>query len=133
MAEESWAKPGGMDDRAEAYGSKGVSYALLHMGIALNTYSEVGYDYVVEKAPISKGWTYTIYEEEWNYGFPQEFRHFIDCVKNDREPMITGEDGKAVPEMLFAAYKSAAEGKKVNFPFISDADKPIDLYLKHKK
>jgi hypothetical protein len=31
------------------------------------------------------------------------------------------------------AYKSAAEGKKVNFPFISDADKPIDLYLKHKK
>lgn len=130
MAEESWAKPGGMDDRAEAYGSKGVSYAFLHMGISLNTYSEVGYDYVVEKAPISKGWTYTIYEEEWNYGFHQEFHHFVDCVKNDKKPVIIGEDGRVVMEMLFAAYESAREGKKVNFPFITNAKKPIDLLLR---
>ena len=26
LAEESWAKPGGMDDRAEVYGSDGVAY-----------------------------------------------------------------------------------------------------------
>jgi myo-inositol 2-dehydrogenase / D-chiro-inositol 1-dehydrogenase len=128
LAEESWAKVGGMDDRAEAYGSKGISYANLHMDIALKTYSEVGYDYVVEKAAVSTGWSYTIYEEEWNYGFPQEFAHFVDCVKNDRKPLVTGQDGKAVMEMIMAAYASAGSGKKVDFPFSTDAKKPIDLW-----
>ncbi len=129
IAEESWIKKGGMDDRAEAYGSEGLSYANLHMDISLKTYSEKGYDYVVEKAPISKGWSYTIYEEEWNYGFPQEFQHFIDCVLNNKEPLITGKDGKAVMEMIFAAYESAGKGCKVLFPYTTDANKPIDLWL----
>ncbi len=131
LAEESWAKVGGMDDRAEAYGSKGISYANLHMDIALKTYSEVGYDYVVEKAAVSTGWSYTIYEEEWNYGFPQEFAHFVDCVKNDQQPLVSGEDGKAVMEMVMAAYASAGLGKQVGFPFKTDVKKPIDLWLKH--
>jgi len=117
-----------MDDRAEAYGSEGLSYASLHMDISLKTYSETGYDYVAEKAPISKGWSYTIFEEEWNYGFPQEFKHFVDCVLNDKEPLITGRDGRAVMEMIFAAYESAGKGCKVLFPYNTDADKPIDLW-----
>ncbi len=128
IAEESWIKKGGMDDRAEAYGSEGLSYANLHMDISLKTYSETGYDYVVEKAPISKGWSYTIFEEEWNYGFPQEFKHFVDCVLNDKEPLITGRDGKAVMEMIFAAYESAGKGRNVSFPYNTNADKPIDLW-----
>ena len=133
IAEESWAKKGGMDDRAEAYGTKGVSYANIHMDISLKTYSEIGYEYVVEKAPISKGWTYTIYEEEWNYGFPQEFEHFVDCVIHDKKPLITGEDGKTVMEMIFAAYESAGKGHKIDFPYNTDAKKPIDLWLERKE
>jgi myo-inositol 2-dehydrogenase / D-chiro-inositol 1-dehydrogenase len=133
MAEESWAKMGGMDDRAEAFGSKGCSYAVLHMDIALKTYSEVGYDYVVEKAPVSTGWSYTIYEELWNYGFPQEFEHFVECVRDDKPPLVTGEHGRIVQEMLFAAYESAGSGKRVHFPFRTTAQRPIDLYLKHDK
>lgn len=130
IAEESWVKKGGMDDRAEAYGSEGLSYANLHMDISLKTYSETGYDYVAEKAPISKGWSYTIFEEEWNYGFPQEFNHFIDCVLNDKEPLITGKDGKIVMEMIFAAYESAGKGCSIRFPYASNAEKPIDLWQK---
>jgi myo-inositol 2-dehydrogenase/D-chiro-inositol 1-dehydrogenase len=129
IAEESWVKKGGMDDRAEAYGSKGLSYANLHMDISLKTYSEVGYEYAVEKASISKGWTYTIYEEEWNYGFPQEFEHFVNCVMHDKEPLITGDDGKAVMDMIFASYDSAKKGCRVQFPYTSNAKKPIDLWL----
>jgi predicted dehydrogenase len=55
--------------------------------------------------------------------------HFVDCVKNDKRPLETGEDGKAVLEMIFAAYESARTGKKVDIPFKTDASKPIDLYL----
>jgi predicted dehydrogenase len=128
IAEESWSRKGGMDDRAEAFGTQGCSYATLHMGIALQTYSEVGYDYVVEKAPISKGWSYTIYEELWNYGFPQEFQHFVECVRDDKEPLVTGEHARLTLEMIFAAYASAGRNARVNFPFQTDAKLPIDLW-----
>src|SRR6185295_7594440 len=77
MAEESWAKKGGMDDTAEVYGSAGVAYADLLQGNAILTYSDTGYAYAVEKAGLTRGWSFTAFEELWNYGFPQEFDHFI--------------------------------------------------------
>jgi predicted dehydrogenase len=128
LIEESWTRLGGMDDRAEIYGSKGVTYADLLHGSALETYSEVGYGYAVEKAPTTKGWTFTMYEEIWNYGFPQEMQHFVNCVTNDTPPAVTGEDGRAVLEIMMAAYTSAAAGKKIKLPFKTDAKKPIDLW-----
>jgi len=130
MAEESWAKKGGMDDRAEVYGSEGVAYANLLMGNSILTYSDMGYGYAVEKAASTKGWSFAMYEEIWNYGFPQEMQHFVDCIRNDAEPLETGEDGKAVLEMIFAAYESARTGRKVELPFETEAARPIDLYLK---
>ena len=66
MAEESWTKPGGMDDRAEVHGSGAVAYADLLHGNAIETYSAGGYDYAVEKAGSTKGWSFTSYEEAWN-------------------------------------------------------------------
>ncbi len=133
MAEESWTKKGGMDDRAEVYGSEGVAYANLLTGNSILTYSDTGYGYAVEKAASTKGWSFTMYEEIRNYGFPQEMQHFVDCIRNDIEPLETGEDGRAVLEMVFAAYESARTGKKVELPFETDAKKPIDLYLKEKE
>jgi predicted dehydrogenase len=128
MAEESWTKLGGMDDRAEVHGSKGVAYADLLHGNAIETYSAAGYDYAVEKAGSTVGWSFTIYEESWNYGFVQEMAHFVDCVKHDKPPLVTGEDARAVMEVLFAAYESAGTGRKVNLPFKTNAAKPFDLW-----
>jgi len=128
LAEESWTKLGGMDDRAEVYGAKGVAYADLLHGNSIETYSTAGYDYAVEKAGTTVGWSFTMYEENWNYGFPQEIAHFVDCVRNDRPPKVTGEDGRAVLEAVFAAYASAGSGCKVALPFATDAARPIDLW-----
>jgi myo-inositol 2-dehydrogenase / D-chiro-inositol 1-dehydrogenase len=128
LAEESWTKLGGMDDRAEVYGSKGVAYADLLHGNAIATYSRDGYDYAVEKADRTTGWSFAIYEEAWNYGFPQEMAHFVDCVAHDKPPAVTGEDGRAVLEVIFAAYESAGTGRKVLLPFATDAARPIDLW-----
>jgi predicted dehydrogenase len=130
IAEESWTKLGGMDDRAEVYGSKGVAYANLLQGNSIQTFSAEGYGYAVEKAGMTRGWSYTMYEEEWNYGFPQEMAHFVDCVANDTRPLVTGEDGRAVLEAIFAAYHSAGTGQKVLLPFTSNTAKPIDLWLR---
>ncbi|MCJ8165656.1 Gfo/Idh/MocA family oxidoreductase [Pontibacter sp. E15-1] len=130
MMEESWTKLGGMDDRAEIHGSEGVAYADVLQGNSIQTYSTKGVGYAVEKAGSTVGWSYTMYEEIWNYGFPQEFEHFVDCVKNDTQPLVTGEDGKAVLEVIFAAYESAGTGKKIALPFKTDAEKPIRLWKK---
>ena len=128
VAEESWTKLGGMDDRAEVHGSKGVAYADLLHGNAIETYSAPGYDYAVEKAGSTVGWSFTIYEEIWNYGFVHEMAHFVECVRQDKQPLVTGEDARAVMEALFAAYESAGTGRKVMLPFQTKAAKPFDLW-----
>jgi myo-inositol 2-dehydrogenase / D-chiro-inositol 1-dehydrogenase len=131
VVEDSWARRGGMDDRIEVYGEGGVTYANLHMGNALPTYSEYGFGYAVEKAPSTKGWTYPVFEELWNYGFPQEMNHFSRCVRGKETPQATGEDGRVVQEVLYAAYQSAGLGCKVALPFQPKGVKlPIDLWKK---
>jgi myo-inositol 2-dehydrogenase/D-chiro-inositol 1-dehydrogenase len=116
--------------KLEIHGSEGVAYADVLQGNSIQTYSTKGVGYAVEKAGNTIGWSYTMYEEIWNYGFPQELAHFVDCVKNDKQPLVTGEDGKAVLEVIYAAYESAGTGKKVSLPFRTDAEKPIRLWKK---
>jgi predicted dehydrogenase len=128
LAEESWTKLGGMDDRAEIHGSEGVAYADVLQGNSIQTYSQKGVGYAVEKAGNTVGWSYVMYEEIWNYGFPQEFQHFVDCVLHDRQPLVSGADGKAVLEILFAAYESAGTGRKILLPSPTRAEKPYDLW-----
>ncbi len=129
LAEDSWAKYGGMDDKIEVYGTEGVTYADLFMGNSSLTYSKNGYGYALEKADTTQGWTFTIFEEAFNQGYPHELKHFIECVQNDTEPLVTGEDGRAVLEMIYAAYESARTGQKVTLPFRPKVAKPIDLWL----
>lgn len=131
LIENSWARRGGMDDYTEIYGTGGVSYADLHMGNALPTYSESGYGYAVEKAPTTQGWSYPVFEEHWNYGLPQELHHFARCVRGKETLRSTGEDGRLVQEVLLAGYQSAGTGSKVKLPFQPKGVKrPIDLWRK---
>ena len=129
--EEAWSKLGGMDDRAEVHGTGGVAYADLLRGSSILTYSMNGYDYAVEKAGATKGWSFTVYEESWNYGFPQEIAHFIECVRDDLEPCETGEDGKVVLETIMAAYASAGQGRRIDLPFQTEVARPIELWKDH--
>jgi myo-inositol 2-dehydrogenase / D-chiro-inositol 1-dehydrogenase len=130
LVEDSWARRGGMEDRIEVYGEGGLTVADLHMGNALPTFSEYGYGYAVEKAPSTKGWSWPVFEELWNYGFPQEMHHFARCVRGKDSPQATGEDGRVVQEALLAGYQSAGLGAKVALPFRPKGVKrPIDLWL----
>jgi myo-inositol 2-dehydrogenase/D-chiro-inositol 1-dehydrogenase len=133
VVENSWNRPGGMDDSIEVFGEKGQTYADMLMGNALPTYSEVGFGYAVEKAATTTGWTYPVFEEHWNYGFPQEMRHFARCVRGTETPVSDGETGRVVQEVLYAAYASAGWGRKVMLPFRpTGVAKPIDLWKNPK-
>jgi predicted dehydrogenase len=129
VVENSWTKPGGMDDSIEVFGDEGQAYADLLMGNALPTYSESGFGYAVEKASTTRGWSYPVFEEHWNYGFPQEMRHFARCVRGKETPISDGHTGRVVQEVLYAAYASAGLGRKVTLPFRPQGiAKPIDLW-----
>jgi myo-inositol 2-dehydrogenase/D-chiro-inositol 1-dehydrogenase len=133
MLENSWAKGGGVDDRCEVYGNKGHTRADLLRGSSLLTYSEEGYGYAVEKSGITRGYTFTMFEEIWNYGFPQEMQHFVNCVLGRETCIETGEDGREVLKIMYAAYQSAGEGRKITWPYTPPVvKKPIDLWKKVK-
>ncbi len=42
-----------------------------------------------------------------------EFREFADCVRNDRTPPVTGNDGRMAVVCGFAAIKSLKENRPV--------------------
>lgn len=133
VAENSWAKHGGMDDRSEVHGTGGVIYADLFMGNSAISYSKHGYGYAMEKADTTVGWSFTVFEEVFNQGYPHELKHFVDCVRNNKQPLVTGDDGRVVLEIIYAAYASAGTGKKIELPFKVDVKKPIDLWLNPSK
>jgi predicted dehydrogenase len=129
LAENSWAKHGGVDDRCEIYGSGGFTRADLLRGSSLLTYSEQGYGYAVEKAATTQGYTFTMFEEIWNYGFPQELQHFTRCVQGKETPIETGEDGREVLKIIYAAYESAGTGRRIDWPYSPrKVGKPIELW-----
>jgi predicted dehydrogenase len=39
-------------------------------------------------------------------------QHFVNCVQQDLTPLETGEDGRAVLEIIFAADESAGTRRK---------------------
>ena len=129
VVENSWAKLGGMEDRVELCGTGGVIYADLFMGNSSLTYSATGYGYAAEKAGSTQGWTFTMFEEAFNQGYPQELKHFITCVREGTRPVTTGHDGRAVLELMYAAYHSARIGQRVGLPFHRKVARPIDLWL----
>lgn len=130
LAQNSWCKQGGMDDHMEILGTKGVAMGDLFKGNSSTVYSLDGYDYASEKAGATTGWTFPIFEEAYNQGYPLELRHFIDCVRTGKTPKVTGEDGRRVLEILYAAYASAKSGAKVELPFHKKVTKPWDLWKK---
>jgi len=63
--------------------------------------------------------TLRIFDQEWvrdakiekEEPLKLELMHFIDCVQNDREPLVSGKEGKHALEVALAAVESARTGK----------------------
>jgi len=55
-------------------------------------------------------------ELEPNNAFVEELSHFFDCVRNDKQPLATGMDGRQSLEVVMAAFKSAETGQVVTLP-----------------
>ncbi|HZL11760.1 MAG TPA: Gfo/Idh/MocA family oxidoreductase [Prolixibacteraceae bacterium] len=75
--------------------------------------------------------------EEWNkadsdefhsvdamtWYFKQQLEDFADAIRNDRQPMVTAEDGRKTVELFTAIYRSQRDGKPVKFPLQPEYDR----------
>ncbi len=111
VIEESWTAPGGYDMRFELFGTEGQIKVAPTFSNLISVYSEKGYGYAVEKASTTAGWTFPVPSEAWNFGYPQEMKHFVDCIQNNKEPLTTGKFGLKILQIVEAMYNSAESGK----------------------
>jgi predicted dehydrogenase len=69
--------------------------------------------------------SYRVEEDQWsdlhpeaavdmNDTYVRELRHFFDCVRNGGDPIVTGEDGRRVLEILLAIKESAKLRRRVS-------------------
>lgn len=52
----------------------------------------------------------------YGFGHTPLYADMIDAINSNREPYVTGEDGKRALELVLAIYQSAATGKPVSLP-----------------
>lgn len=68
--------------------------------------------YVMEKIDGGSGWTTPLPDEDWSAGHVDMCRDFVEAVLENRPAVATGDLGLDVTRMVYAAYVSAAEGRR---------------------
>ncbi len=69
--------------------------------------------YLQEKASTSAGWNAAIPDEDWSSGHVAMCHHFIESVYRDQATPCNGELGRDVIRVIYAAYQSAKEGRRI--------------------
>ncbi len=75
-----------------------------------------GDEYIAEKLSTRAGWNFASPDEHWASGYPHEIQDFAECVAHDREPLSGWTLARDVMAVIYAAYVSAEEGRRVEVP-----------------
>jgi len=75
-----------------------------------------GQEYLAEKISTRAGWNFASPDEHWASGYHQEMQDFVECIAQGREPLSGWTLARDVMAVIFAAYVSAAEGRRVEVP-----------------
>jgi UDP-N-acetyl-2-amino-2-deoxyglucuronate dehydrogenase len=68
-------------------------------------------------------------ENVYGNGHTPLYKDFVDAVKNDRKPYISGEDGKKAMEIILSAYQSSRDEKRINYPLGKLASVNLKKYI----
>lgn len=108
---------GGMDDTVQIYLSNARINCNFTHSTSLQVYaadkSVFPGEELQEKLSSNAGWTYPPIDMEYMLGYAPEMQDFMAAVADDRPPLSDGALGRAVVEAIYAAYLSAAEGRRV--------------------
>jgi predicted dehydrogenase len=72
-----------------------------------------GDEYLTEKLETSAGWSPPQPDEDWAQGHRHMIQDFVASIADGREPQSEGELGRDVIQLVYSAYVSAAEGRRV--------------------
>lgn len=112
--ENCWILPESLptiiDFKCEVIGSEGAIYLDVssHRAIQKYTKNKASYPDILA-API-------IHNEQMGFAV-ESIRHFVDCVVNDKQPMVTIEDGFAVTKIISAIRESSKTGLPVEISY----------------
>lgn len=121
VCEAGWTLKGGMVSNAELQGESGVLKIDLLQATGMQLFSAHGH----AEEDLFPGWTTPPTDWLFENGYPQEFADFARAIREKRAPQENAEDGRAVLEIIWAAYASAAERRTIELPYAPPAK---DLY-----
>ena len=121
LSESSWSLQGGMQSTLEVHGTEGTLHLDLLDAGGVRIYTP------------KDGWKVEHPDFVSLSGYPQELEHFLDAFRAGTEPEETAADGRAVLEIILAAYASAGSGTPIDLPFTPphSLHRPIHLWKPH--
>jgi predicted dehydrogenase len=109
---------GGVKNLVTAYLSNSVVQVNINPNTSLVVYAPDGKiwgdEYITEKVETKGGWQFPSPDEDWMRGYPQEMEDFVDAVREGREPLSGALLAHETVEVIYAAYVSAQEGRRVD-------------------
>ncbi len=109
---------GGVKNLASAYFSNGVVQVNINPNTSVQVYAPSGEiwgdEYITEKVETKAGWQFPSPDEDWMRGYPQEMADFVEAVREGREPLAGALLARETVEVIYAAYVSAEEGRRVD-------------------
>ncbi|WAM32936.1 Gfo/Idh/MocA family protein [Caldicellulosiruptor morganii] len=70
-------------------------------------------------------------DDVYGFGHIPLFRNVIEAIKNDGDPLVTGEEGRKSLEIILGIYKSSVEEKPVKLPLKNFST--LDMKIKYKR
>jgi predicted dehydrogenase len=108
---------GGLNTRVTAFMTDGVIRANMTSNDAIETYAPDAAvferEYFTEKLETRAGWNRPSCDENWFRGFAQEMADFVDAIQTGRAPRAGIDLAVQCVEVIYAAYVSAEEGRRV--------------------
>jgi len=109
---------GGVKNLVTAYLSNSVVQVNINPNTSLVVYAPDGKiwgdEYITEKVETKSGWQFPSPDEDWMRGYPQEMEDFVDAVREGREPLSGALLAHETVEVIYGAYVSAQEGRRVD-------------------
>lgn len=117
VSESSWAVASGMQSTLEVHGSEGSLWLDPVGETGLRVWKKDGGHAAVSVDPLL------------DTGYVGELEHFVTCARGGDVLEESAEDGRAVLELMLAAYASAGQGRAIELPFRPrGVERPIDLW-----
>ncbi|MFQ5505640.1 MAG: Gfo/Idh/MocA family protein [Planctomycetota bacterium] len=108
---------GGMESKLEIMASNCHFKCNLSPNDMLRAYAPdnrvFGDAYLMEKVDSKAGWSTPMPSEDWCSGHLAMLADFVDAVAEDRPPLSDGTLGLEVTRVIYGAYLSAAEGRRI--------------------